>query len=127
MDRNSKVSIEAEADFKEDEDDSIPSNPVKHLKCQCNTQQLRRHQYLPAEVNTMPNAIIAKGMGIFIGNVHLHHDPQIEVEIRIVVAGILEDAEEVEEEDAEVVEGDHSQLEPLWLCRDQKHLDRDKV
>ena len=32
MDRNSKVSIEAEADSKEDEDDSILSNPVKHLK-----------------------------------------------------------------------------------------------
>ena len=75
----------------------------------------------------MPNAIIAKGMGISIGNVHLHHDPQIEAEIRIVVAGIPEDAEEVEEEDAEVVEEDHSQLEPLWSRRDQKHLGRDKV
>ena len=54
----------------------------------------------------MPNAIIAKGMDISIGNVHLHHDPQTEVVIRIVAAGIPEDAEEADEED-------HSQLEPL--------------
>ena len=74
----------------------------------------------------MPNAIIAKGMDISIGNVHLHHDPQTEVVIRIVAAGIPEDAEEADEEDAEVDEEDHSQLEPLWSRQDQKHLDRDK-
>ena len=74
----------------------------------------------------MPNAIIAKGMDISIGSVHLYHDPQIEVVIKIVAAGIPENNKEVDEEDAEVVEEDHSQLEPLWLCRDQKHLDMDR-
>ena len=73
----------------------------------------------------MPNATIAKGMDISIGSVHLHHDPQIEVVIKIVAAGIPENDEEVDEEDAEVVEEDHSQLELLWLRRDQKHLDMD--
>ena len=74
----------------------------------------------------MPNAIIAKGMDTSIGNVHLHHDLQTEVVTRIVAAGILEDAEEAEEEDAEVVEEDHSQWEPPWSRRDQRHLDKDK-
>ena len=70
----------------------------------------------------MPNAIIAKGMDTSIGNVHL----QTEVVTRIVAAGILEDVEEAKEEDAEVVEEDHSQWEPPWSRRDQRHLDKDK-
>ena len=48
------------------------------------------------------------GMGIFTGNVLLHHDPRIEVPDKIVVVGIPRDAEEVEEEDAEVVVGGHN-------------------
>ena len=61
----------------------------------------------------MPNATIAAGMVISIGSVLLHHDPRKEVVDKIVVAGIQEDGEEVHEEDVEVVEEDHSQLEPL--------------
>ena len=56
----------------------------------------------------MANVITAMGMGIFTGNVLLHHDPQIEVANTIVVVGIPGDIEEVEEEDVEVVVGDHS-------------------
>ena len=48
----------------------------------------------------MPSVITAMGMGIFNGNVFLHHDPQIEVADKFVVVGIPGDAEEVEEEDA---------------------------
>ena len=72
----------------------------------------------------MPSAIIAVGMVISIGSVLLHHDPRKEVADKVVVVGIQEDAEEVIEEDVEVVEEDHSQLEPLWSRRDQMHLDR---
>ena len=66
----------------------------------------------------MPNATIAAGMVISIGSVLLHHDPRNEVEDKVVVIGIREDVEEVVEEDVEVVEEDHSQLEPLWSHRD---------
>ena len=62
----------------------------------------------------MPNVIIAAGMDTFSGNVHLHHVPVNKVENRIVVDGILEDAEVGAEEDEEVVVEDHSgQLELL--------------
>ena len=62
----------------------------------------------------MPNAIIATGMDTFSGNVRLHHVLVNKVEDRIVVDGILEDAEVDAEEDEEVVVEDHSsQLEPL--------------
>ena len=85
----------------------------------------RMYNIRPVAENKMPNAIIAAGMVNFIGNVLLHHDPLREVEDRIVVVGTPEDAEEVTEEGAEVVEEDHnSQLEPLWSRRDQMHLDR---
>ena len=70
----------------------------------------------------MPNATIAAGMVISIGSVLLHHDPHKEVEDKVVVVGIREDVEEVIEEGVEVVEEDHSQLEPLWSCRDQMQL-----
>ena len=72
----------------------------------------------------MPNATIAAGMVISIGSVLLHHDPRKEVADQVVVVGIQEDTEEVDEADVEVVEEDHSQLEPLWSHRDQMHLDR---
>ena len=72
----------------------------------------------------MPNAIIAAGTAISIGNVLQHHDPYREVEEQVVVVGIHEGVEEVVEEDEEVVEEDHSQLEPLWSRRDQMHLHR---
>ena len=72
----------------------------------------------------MPNATIAAGMVISFGNVLLHHDHRKMVEDRIVVVGIPEDVEEAIEEDAEVVEEDHSQLELLWSRRDQMHLRR---
>jgi len=55
----------------------------------------------------MPNAIIAAGMVISFGNVLQHHDHRKTVEDKIVVVGIPRDAEEVEEEDAKVVVGDH--------------------
>ena len=62
----------------------------------------------------MPNDIIAAGIDTFFGNVHLHHVLVNKVENRIVVDGILEDAEVDAEEDEEVVvEGHSSQLEPL--------------
>ena len=61
----------------------------------------------------MPNATIAAGMVISIGNVLRHHDPCKEVEDKVVVVGIREDVEEVVEEDVGVVEEDHNQLEPL--------------
>ena len=70
----------------------------------------------------MPNAIIAAGMVISIGNVLQHHDPHREVDEQVMVVGIREGVEEVVEEDEEVVEEDHSQLEPLWSCRDQMQL-----
>ena len=70
----------------------------------------------------MPNAIIAAGTVISIGNVLQHHDPRREVEEQVVVGGIREGVEEVVEEDEEVVEEDHSQLEPLWSRRDQMQL-----
>ena len=58
----------------------------------------------------MPNATIAVGMVISIGSVLLHHDPCKEVADKVVVVGT--------KEDAEVVEEDHSQLEPLWSRQD---------
>ena len=78
----------------------------------------------PVVESKMPNATIAAGMVISIGSVLLHHDPLKDVADKIVVVGTREDAEEVAEEDVEVVEEDHSQLEPLWSRRDQMHLDR---
>ena len=63
-------------------------------------------------------------MVISIGSILLHHDPRKEVADKVVVVGIQDDAEEVNEEDAEVVEEDHSQLEPLWSRQDQMHLHR---
>ena len=66
----------------------------------------------------MPNAIIAAGTVISIGNVLQHHDPHREVEEQVVVVGIREGIKEVVEEDKEVVEEDDSQLEPLWSHRD---------
>ena len=79
--------------------------------------------YLVVE-NKMPNAISAVGMVISIGSVLLHHGPRKEVEDKVVTVGIREDVEEVIEEDVEVVEEDHNQLELLWSRRDQIHLDR---
>ena len=70
----------------------------------------------------MPNAIIAVGTVISIGNVLQHHDSHREVEEQVVVVGICEGVEEVVEEDEEVVEEDHSQLEPLWSRWDQMQL-----
>ena len=81
-----------------------------HNKCNHPKLQFRLHHHIPVEERDMPNAIIAAGMDTFSGNVHLHHVPVNKVENRIVVDGILEDAEE----DEEVVVEDHSsQLEPL--------------
>ena len=47
----------------------------------------------------MPNAIIAAGTAIFIGNAHLHCRQDSEVEDAAVVDGITEDDVEDEEED----------------------------
>ena len=68
----------------------------------------RMHSISPVVENKMPNAIIATGMVIFIGNVLLHHDPPREVVDRIMVIGTQEDVKEVVEEDTGVVEEDHS-------------------
>ena len=127
MDRSSKISIVAEADFNEDEDDSMQFNPVKHLKCQCSKWQPKMFNIHPVVESIMSNATIVAGMVIFIGNVHQHHGRPIEVEDRIVDVEQPEDEEEADEEDAEVVVEDHKcQLEPLWSRRDQKHLDMDR-
>ena len=40
------------------------------------------------EENKMPNAIIAAGTVISIGNVLQHHDPHREVEDKVVVVGM---------------------------------------
>ena len=72
------------------------------------------HRINPVVENKMPNAIIAVGMVLFTGNVLLHQDPPKEVADKIVPVGTSENAEEVAEEDVEVVKEDHnSQLEPL--------------
>ena len=47
----------------------------------------------------MPNAIIAAGMATIIGNAHLHHKQDSEVEDVAVVDGITEDDVDDEEED----------------------------
>ena len=47
----------------------------------------------------MPNAIIAAGMAIIIGNAHLHHRQDSEVEDMAAVNGIIEDDVDGEEED----------------------------
>ena len=47
----------------------------------------------------MPNATIAAGMAIFIGNAHLHRRQDIEVEDVAAVDGITEDAVDDVEED----------------------------
>ena len=47
----------------------------------------------------MPNAIIATGTAIFIGNAHLHRRQDNEVEDIAVVNGIIEDNVDDEEED----------------------------
>ena len=95
-----------------------------HLKGKPNRWLPRMYNINPVEENKIPNATIIAGIVIFTGNVLLHHDPLREVADRIVVVGTPEDAEEVAEEDAEVVEEDHSQLELLWSRRDQMHMDR---
>ena len=47
----------------------------------------------------MPNAIIATGMAIFIGNAHLHHRQDNEEENVAAVEGIIEaDVDDVEED-----------------------------
>ena len=95
------------------------ANPIRldhRMYNRCNHPNLRfsLHHRIPVEEREMPNAIIAVGMDTFSGNVHLHHVPVNKVESRIVVDGILEDAEVDGEEDEEVVVEDHSsQLEPL--------------
>ena len=50
----------------------------------------------------MPNAIIATGTAIFIGNAHLHHRQDSKVEDVAAVNGITEDA--VHDEEKDVVE-----------------------
>ena len=50
----------------------------------------------------MPNATIAAGMAIFIGNAHQHRKQDSEVEDVAMVDGITED--DVEEEEEDVVE-----------------------
>ena len=47
----------------------------------------------------MPNATIAAGMAIFIGNAHLHHRQDNKVEDMAAVDGITEDNVDDEEED----------------------------
>ena len=47
----------------------------------------------------MPNAIIAAGTAIIIGNAHLHHRQDSEVEDVAAVDGITEDDVDDEEED----------------------------
>ena len=47
----------------------------------------------------MPNAIITTGTAIFIGNAHLHHKQDSEVEDVAAVNGITEDAVDDVEED----------------------------
>ena len=47
----------------------------------------------------MPNATIAAGMAIFIGNAHLHCRKDGEVEDVVAVNGITEDGVDDEEED----------------------------
>ena len=47
----------------------------------------------------MPNATIAAGMAIFIGNAHLHRKKDSEVEDMAAVNGITEDDVDNEEED----------------------------
>ena len=47
----------------------------------------------------MPNATIAAGTAIFIGNAHLHHRQDSEVEDVATVDGITEDAVDDMEED----------------------------
>ena len=50
----------------------------------------------------MPNATIAAGMAIFIGNAHLHHRQDSEVEDVAMVDGIIEN--DVDDEEEDVVE-----------------------
>ena len=50
----------------------------------------------------MPNATIATGMAIFIGNAHLHRRQDSEVEDVAAVDGITED--DVDDEEEDVVE-----------------------
>ena len=50
----------------------------------------------------MPNATIAAGMAISIGNAHLHHRQDNEVEDVAAVDGITED--DVDDEEEDVVE-----------------------
>ena len=101
-----------------------PMERSMHLKCKHRRWLPRMHNIPPVVESKMPNAIIAAGMVISIGSVLLHHDHRKEVADKIVVVGTQEDAEDVAEEDTEVVEEDHSQLEPLWSRRDQMQLAR---
>ena len=48
----------------------------------------------------MPNAIIVVGMATIIGNAHLHHRQNSEVEDEVAGDGITKDDVEDEEEDA---------------------------
>ena len=91
-----------------------PMERSMHLKCKLSKWLPRMYNIPPVVASKMPNATIAAGMDTFSGNVHLHHVPVNKVESRIVVDGILEDAEVHTEEDEEVVVEDHSsQLESL--------------
>ena len=61
----------------------------------------------------MPNAIIAMGMVITLGNVYQHHEHHKEAEDRCVVDGLLEDTEvDGEEEDEGDVQVPKCQLMP---------------
>ena len=89
------------------------ANPIRldhriHNRCSNPKLRFSQHHHILVEEREMPNAIIAAGMDTFSGNVHLHHVPVNKVEGRIVVDGILEDAEVDAEEDEEVVVEDHS-------------------
>ena len=123
--RRIRIHIEEEEECSVEEDGLMQSKSVnQHLKCRFSKWLPSRLPVIAVVESKMPNAITAVGMDIFTGNVPQHHDPQIEVAVSIVVDGIPEDVEEADEEEAEVVEEDHSQLEPLWLRRDQMHLGR---
>ena len=84
-----------------------------------------KHSHLlrrPPKVKLMageeiPNAIIAMGMVITLGNVHQHHEHHRDAEDRCVVDGVLEDVEvDGEEEDEGDVQVSRCQPIPRW-CR----------
>ena len=70
-----------------------------HLKCKLSRWLLRTYNINPVVVESkMPNATIAAGMVISIESVLLHHDLRKAVEDKVVVNGIQEDVEVVEED-----------------------------